>query len=80
MCHISIELDQAIHPTTPVLDAVERNGFYLRSIRVVPTTNCRRADIYLSLGGGSKHDLETLIADLGRLPGVVSTHNTVPPV
>ena len=73
MCHLSIELDQSIHPVAPVL-------FYLRSIRVVPSSRSRRADVYLSLGGGSKYDLETLVASVKQLPGVLSTQNTNPPV
>ena len=80
MCHLSIELDQSIHPVAPVLDAVEDSGFYLRSIRVVPSSRSRRADIYLSLGGGSKVNLEALVASVQRLPGVLSTQNTNPPI
>lgn len=80
MCHLSIELDQSIHPVAPVLDAVEHSGFYLRSIRVVPSSRSRRADVYLSLGGGSKYDLETLVASVQQLSGVLSTQNTNPPV
>jgi (p)ppGpp synthase/HD superfamily hydrolase len=80
MCHLSIELDQSIHPVAPVLDAVEDSGFYLRSIRVVPSSRSRRADIYLSLGGGSKVDLDALVANVRRLPGVLSTQNTNPPI
>jgi len=80
MCHLSIELDQSIHPVSPVLDALEDSGFYLRSIRVIPSAGSRRADVHLSLGGGSKHDLQALIANVRQLPGVLSTHNTIPPV
>ena len=80
MCHLSIELDQAVHPVGPILGVLEDTGFYLRSIRVVPSTGTRRVDVCLSLGGGSKHDLQALIADVRKLPGVLSTHNTIPPV
>ena len=80
MCHLSIELDHSIHPVAPVHYAVEHSGFYLRSIRVVPSSRSRRADVYLSLGGGSKYDLESLVASVERLPGVLSTQNTNPPV
>ncbi|MCH8616049.1 hypothetical protein LZ016_08055 [Sphingomonas sp. SM33] len=80
MCHMSIEIDQSIHPVAPVLSAVEESGFYLRSIRVVPCAHSRRASVYLSLGGGSKFDLETLVASVGQLPGVLATENTIPPV
>jgi len=80
MCHMSIEIDQSIHPVAPVLEAVELSGFYLRSIRVVPSANSRRAAVYLSLGGGSKIHLNSLTADVQRLPGVIALHNTMPPV
>ena len=79
MCHLSIELDQAIHPVAPVLDALDASGFYLRSIRVVPSSGSRRADVHLSLGGGSKQELDLLVASLDRLPGVIATHATLPP-
>jgi acetolactate synthase regulatory subunit len=80
MCHMSVEIDQSIHPVAPVLSAIEHSGFYLRSIRVVPCARSRLASVYLSLGGGSKSDLETLIADVRKLPGVLTTESTIPPV
>lgn len=80
MCHLTIELDQSVHPVAPVLDALEVSGFYLRSIRVVPSRGSRRADVYLSLGGGSGHDLKRLIASVNELPGVLSTQHTLVPV
>ena len=80
MCHMTIEIDQSIHPVAPVLTAVEESGFYLRSIRVVPCAYSRRASVYLSLGGGSKIDLQSLVSNVEQLPGVLSTENTIPPV
>jgi len=77
---MSIEIDQSIHPVAPVLSAVEESGFYLRSIRVVPCARSRLASVYLSLGGGSKSELETLIANVRDLPGVLTTESTIPPV
>ena len=79
MCHLSIELDQSIHPFGPILDLLESSSIYLRSICVVPSAGSRRADVHLSLGGGSKHDLKSLIANVRHPPGVLSTHNTIPP-
>ena len=78
MCHMSIEIDQSIHPVAPVLRAVEESGFYLRSIRVVPCARSRRASVYLSLGGGSGIEFESLISNVQRLPGVLKTENTIP--
>ena len=76
MCHISIELDQAIHPVAPVLDVVEASSFFLRSIRVVPSSGSRRADVHLSLGGGSKRAFDALRARVERLPGVIVMRST----
>lgn len=80
MCHMSVEIDQSIHPVAPVLSAVEHSGFYLRSIRVVPCARSRLASVYLSLGGGSKSDLANLMASVRQLPGVLTTESTIPPV
>lgn len=80
MCHMSVEIDQSIHPVAPVLSAVEDSGFYLRSIRVVPCARSRLASVYLSLGGGSKSDLQHLLANVRQLPGVLTTESTIPSV
>jgi hypothetical protein len=80
MCHLNIAVDQSIHTVGPVFDAIERSPFYLRSIYVVPVGWSRKADLHLSLGGGSKRDLNHLLGELAKLPAVLSTHHTMPPI
>ena len=73
MCHLNVAVDQSIHTVAPVFDAIERSAFYIRSIRVIPVAWSRKADVHLSLGGGSGRDLDSLLGDLGKLPAVLST-------
>ena len=80
MCHFSVELDQSTNPVGRVLDIVEAHSFYVRSIRVVPCGWSDKANVHLSLGGGSRQDLDMMVANVRQLPGVLSTHNTIPPV
>ena len=80
MCHLSIAVDQSIHTVGPVFDVIDRSTFYSRSIRVVPVAWSRKADVHLSLGGGSNRDLQSLLVELGTLPAVMSTHHIMPPV
>lgn len=80
MCHLIIGIDQSIHTVGPVFDAIDSSAFYIRSIRVVPVAWSRKADVHLSLGGGSSRDLNSLLAQLGSLPAVMSTHHTMPMV
>lgn len=80
MCHLTIAIDQSVHTLTPVFGLVEASTFYIRSIRVAPVAWSRKADVYLSLGGGSKRELEALLHNLRDLPAVQSTHHTIPPV
>lgn len=80
MCHLSIAVDQSIHTVGPVFDVIDSSAFYIRSIRVVPVAWSRKADVHLSLGGGSNRDLDTLLTHLEKLPAVLSTHHTMPPV
>ena len=80
MCHLSIAVDQSIHTAGPVFDAIERSRFFICSVRVVPVAWSRKADIHLSLGGGSNRDLHHLLGELGKLPVVISTDHTAPPV
>jgi hypothetical protein len=79
MCHLSIAIDQSVHSLRTVFDLVEESPFYLRSIRVAPVAWSRKADVYLSLGGGSKPALDVLLGFLRKLPSVDSTHVTIPP-
>ena len=79
MCHLSVEIDQAVHTVAPVFDIIDESEFYVRSIRVVPVAWTKKASIHLSLGGGSKKDLTHLLASLHGLPGVLSTHHTSMP-
>lgn len=80
MCHLSISVDQSIHSVGPVFDAIDRSAFYIRSVRVVPVAWSRKADVHLSLGGGSHRDLQSLLAQLGNLPAVMSTEHIMPPI
>lgn len=80
MCHMTIAIDQSVHTVAPVFDVIERSPFYIRSIRVVPVAWSRKADIHLSLGGGSSCELATLLAGLERLPAVLSTMHSPMPV
>ena len=80
MCHLSIAVDQSIHPVGPVVDAIDRSVFYIRSIRLVPVAGSSKADVQLSLGGGSNRDLDALLGHLAKLPAVLSTHYTMPPI
>jgi len=80
MCHLSIAVDQSVHTVGPVFDAIDRSAFYIRSIRVIPVAWSRKADVHLSLGGGSNRDLDHLLGDLRKLPAVLSTQHTMPPI
>lgn len=80
MCHLRISIDQSIHTVAPVFDEVESSAFYIRSIRVVPVAWSRKADVHLSLGGGSKSDLSHLLGRLHDLPAVLSTDYIMPVV
>jgi hypothetical protein len=77
MCRLSIAVDQSIHTVAPIFDALERSAFYIRSISVIPVAWSRKADVRLSLGGGSNRDLGVLLGELGKLPAVLSTHYTM---
>ena len=80
MCHLSVELDQSTSPVGRVLDIVEAHDFYVRSIRVIPCGWSDKADVHLSLGGGSRQDLDMMVRNVSQLAGVLSTHNTIPPM
>jgi acetolactate synthase regulatory subunit len=80
MCHLSIAIDQSIDTAPRVFEAVERSAFYVRSIRLAPVAFSAKADVYLSLAGGSRRDLNVLLDDLHKLPAVLATHHTLPPV
>jgi hypothetical protein len=80
MCHLSIAVDQSVHTLAPIFDFIGASAFYIRSIRVAPVGWSRKADVYLSLGGGSACDLDALLGELRKLPAVLTIHHTVPPV
>ena len=80
MCHLSIAIDQSIHTIAPIFDAIEGSPFYICSVRVAPVGWSRKADVHLSLGGGSKRDLTVLLSQLKEMPAVLSTQHTAPPV
>jgi acetolactate synthase regulatory subunit len=80
MCRVNITIDQSIHTLAPVFDLVEGSTFYIRSIRVAPVAWSRKADVYLSLGGGSKRELDMLLSKLRELPAVQSTQHNIPPI
>jgi hypothetical protein len=80
MCHLNIEVDQAIHPVARVLDAIDESEFYIRSIRTVPVAWTKRVAVHLSLGGGGTPELEQLLGQLKLLPAVLSTEHTPMPI
>lgn len=80
MCHLNIAIDQSIHTIAPVFDIIDESAFYVRSIRVIPVAWSRKADVHLSLGGGSNRDLGRLLKQLNGLPAVLSTMHTAYPV
>ena len=80
MCHLSIAIDQSIHTIAPIFDTIEGSPFYIRSVRIAPVAWSRKADVHLSLGGGSNRDLGILLNRLQLLPAVLSTQHTMPPV
>ena len=80
MCHLTIAIDQSVHTMSPVFDLIDASTFYIRSIRVVPVASSRKADLYLSLGGGSMTEMDSLVSRMRSLPAVQSTHHTIPPV
>lgn len=80
MCHLNIAVDQSIDTVAPLFDAIDRSAFYICSIRLIPVAGSSKADVHLSLGGGSNGDLDELLGQLAKLPAVLSMHHTMPPV
>lgn len=82
MCHLTIGVDQAIHTVAiaNLIDAIEQSPFYIRSIRVIPVVWSKKADVCLSLGGGSPHDLDGVLETLRKVSGVIEMHHTMPPI
>jgi len=80
MCHLTIAIDQSIHTIAPVFDAIEQSPFYIRSVNVVPVAWSRKADLCLSLGGGTMRELDSLLSRLQQLPAVLATQHTNPAV
>lgn len=80
MCHLSIAIDQSVHTLAPIFELIAERTFYVRSVRLTPVAWSRKADVYLSLGGGSKSELEALLTDIARLPAVLATHHSIPPL
>ena len=78
MCRLTITIDQSVHTLAPVFDLVDATSFYVRSVRLAPVARSRRADVYLSLGGGSKHELDTLLNKVRDLPAVEATGHVAP--
>jgi hypothetical protein len=80
MCHLNIAIDQSIHTVAPVFDAIEDSAFYICSVRVAPVAWSRKADVYLSLGGGSTNEMTALLQRLQQLPAVLGTEVFLPAV
>lgn len=78
MCHLRIAIDQSVHTVGPVFDEIENSPFYIRSVRVAPIAWSARAEVYFSLGGGSKLDLGHLLERVHKLPAVLSSDHIVP--
>jgi acetolactate synthase regulatory subunit len=80
MCHLTIAIDQSSNPVARICNVIEESAFYIRSIRLVPTAWSRKADVHLSLAGGSSRDLNALLAELNKVPAVLAMHHIMPPV
>lgn len=78
MCRLAIVIDRSVHTFAPLFELVEQSRFHLRSIRVAPVAYSQKADLYLSLGGGSKAEFDTLLGELRKLPAVLSMQHSVP--
>ena len=78
MCQLTVAVDQSIHNVTPIFDAVESSGFFIRSIRVVPVVWSLKADLLFSLGGGSDRDMTPLLMKLKALPAVLGADHVIP--
>ena len=80
MCHLTIAIDQSIQPIARVVDKIADSAFYIRSIRVLPVGRTPRADLALSLGGGSSGDPAALLGELQKLPAILAMDHIMPPV
>lgn len=78
MCRLNFTIDQSVHTLKPLFDVLGATTFYIRSIRLVPVASSMRADVHLSLGGGSKEELNALVARLRKLPAILSMHHILP--
>lgn len=78
MCRLSITIDQSVHTLAPVFELIEAANFYIRSVRVVPVASSRTAELHLSLGGGSREELDALLSSIRNLSAVRASHHTVP--
>jgi acetolactate synthase regulatory subunit len=55
-----------------ILNSVRQNGFYLRSIRVIPCRSGEASTLHLSLGGhGSSGHFKTLLKQIEQLEDVL---------
>lgn len=70
MCRLNITIDQSVHTLAPVFDLIDATTFCIRSIRLAPISQTRRAEVYLSLAGGSNGELEALLRKVRALPAV----------
>lgn len=80
MCRLTITIDQSVHTLGPVFDLIDATSFYVRSVRLAPVARSPRADVYLSLGGGSKHELDALLAKIRDLPAVETAGHILPAI
>lgn len=80
MCRLNIAIDQSVHTLKPVFDLVDATTFYIRAIRLVPVASSTNANVHLTLGGGSKDELDALLKHLRGLPAVQSMNHTLPAV
>jgi acetolactate synthase regulatory subunit len=80
MCKLTIAYRKSFNSIARICNVIESSAFYIRSIRVLPTSWDPKEDLHLSLGGGSRRDLDALLIQLHKLPGVLSTHHMMPAV
>jgi acetolactate synthase regulatory subunit len=80
MCNLTIAYRKSFNSIARICNVIEGSAFYISSIRVLPTRWEPKEDLHLSLGGGSRRELDALLIQLHKLPGVLSTQPMMPAV
>jgi acetolactate synthase regulatory subunit len=81
MGQITIDFRPSTDVVPTILERVHQLGFYLRSIRVVPSASSQVATLHLSLGGqDSSNDYVRLLNQLEQLDSVLGRIDLSPRV